>query len=257
MRKKLVAANWKMHKTIAESQAFVETFLPQVQRIQNVEIALAPPFTALAAVAAALRNSAVRLAAQDVHSVDQGAYTGAISARMLRDVGCTYVIVGHSERRQHFHEDDRLIQKKLVALFSHELMPILCVGETFEERRVGSTDRVLERQLRADLAEICTEHAGRLVIAYEPVWAIGTGETASPPDAENGASLLRSLLREMYDPATAESTRILYGGSVKPDNAQTLMAQPNVDGVLVGTASRDPAQFAEIVKAAARTVSHA
>jgi triosephosphate isomerase len=255
MRRILIAANWKMHKTLREAQEFVQAFLPQVQAIREIEVALAPSFTALATVSAALQNSNVRLAAQNMHFASEGPYTGEISPVMLRDLGCTYVIVGHSERRQHFAEDEGLINQKLIAAFRHGLVPILCVGETLEERRGGATQKVLEQQLRADVRGLTEQQTAQLVIAYEPIWAIGTGETASPLDAEEGARFLRELITELYAPATAESVRIQYGGSVKPENAEDLIAQPNVDGALVGGASLDPHAFAEIVKAAERVVA--
>ena len=246
-RTPLVAANWKMHKTLGEARAFLREFLPRTQGVKGVEIAIAPPFTALAAVSEALQGTSVRLAAQNMHPEPQGAYTGEISPVMLRDVGCHYVIIGHSERRQHFGEDDAFINRKLLAAFEHGLVPILCVGETLEERRAGQTERVLERQLKGALQGAPREHVQRLVIAYEPVWAIGTGETASPDDAQQGARFLRDLVAKLYDETTAQSVRVQYGGSVKPDNARALMAQPDVDGALVGGASLDPEQFAQIV----------
>ncbi len=257
MRTIVVTANWKMHKTIGEARAFLETFLPAVQDIRSVEIAIAPPFTALGAVHKALKDSNVRLAAQNMHCEPQGAYTGEISPVMLRDLGCHYVILGHSERHQHFYEDDDLINRKLVAAFEHGLAPILCAGETLAERRAGRTDVVLERQLTAALEGITREDVQTIVIAYEPVWAIGTGETASLEDAEAGARFLRSLIAGLHDEETAASVRVQYGGSVKPENARELMALPNVDGALVGGASLNPETFAGIVKAAAEvTVRH-
>lgn len=252
MRTVLLVANWKMHKTLEQAQAFVNAFLPHIEGIEGVEIALAPAFTVLRDVGVALRNSPVRLAAQNVHFAAQGAYTGEISPLMLRDVGCSYVIVGHSERRQLLHEDDALINKKLAAVLVHELIPILCVGETRQERHAGATERVLARQLRADLGELDGLLVSQMVIAYEPIWAIGTGETASAEDAEQGARFLRELVHELYDNNVAHSVRILYGGSVKPENAEELISQPDVDGALVGGASLDPVQFAQIIKAAAR-----
>jgi triosephosphate isomerase len=255
MRTCFVAANWKMHKTIGETRAFLSEFLPHVQGIRGVEIAIAPPFTALAAVGTLLEGTSVALTAQNMHHEPQGAYTGEISPLMLRDVGCRYVIVGHSERRRHFHEDDAFTNRKVVAAFEHGLVPILCVGETLEERRAGRTNAVLERQLTSALQGLSRERIERLVIAYEPVWAIGTGETASPEDAEAGARFLRSLLAGLYDEETAASVRVQYGGSVKPENARELMALPDVDGALVGGASLDPETFAGIVKEAAKAVS--
>ncbi len=252
MRTVLIVANWKMHKTLDEAQAFVEAFLPHIEAIEGVEMALAPAFTVLRDVGVALKNSPVRLAAQNLHFAAQGAYTGEISPLMLRDVGCSYVIVGHSERRQYFHEDDALINKKLAAAFEQKLIAILCVGETLQERHAGATERVLERQVRADLRELDRQTLSQLVMAYEPIWAIGTGETASPADAEQGARFLRELIRDRYGSQVAQSIRILYGGSVKPENVEELISQPNIDGALVGGASLDPQQFAQIIKAAAR-----
>jgi len=250
MRVPLIAANWKMHKTLGESRAFLEAFLPQIERASRVEVVLAPPFTALAAVGRALEGSSVKLAAQNMHFAPQGAYTGEISPVMLRDVGCHYVILGHSERRRHFHESDELVNKKLLSAFEQGLVPILCVGETLEERREKRTESVLERQLTAALEGLPREDARRLVIAYEPVWAIGTGETASPEDAEAGARFLRALIEGLYDAETAAAVRVQYGGSVKPQNTKDLIAQPDVDGALVGGASLDPHEFAQIVRAA-------
>ncbi|OGF57618.1 MAG: triose-phosphate isomerase [Candidatus Fraserbacteria bacterium RBG_16_55_9] len=257
MRTKLVAANWKMHKTLRDSKEFVGVLLSQIKNTPEIEVALAPPFTALATVGETLKGSRVRLAAQNMHFGGQGAYTGEISPAMLRDVACTYVILGHSERRQHFGEDDDLINRKLVAAFENQLIPILCVGESFQERHAQATEKALERQLRADLKTIAVEQASRLVIAYEPVWAIGTGETASPTDAEQGARFLRELVGLLYGSKIAESVRIQYGGSVKPENAEDLLSQLNIDGALVGGASLDPHQFAAIVRAAARAMKHA
>ncbi len=253
-RRPLIAANWKMHKTVAEARAFLEAFLPLVRDVQGAEIAIAPPFTALQTVGELLRDTGIALAAQDVFYEPQGAYTGEISPPMLRELGCRYVIVGHSERRQLFREDDALVRRKLEAVFEHGLVPILCVGETLEERRAGRTEAVLERQLRAAVEGLSAEWVGELVVAYEPVWAIGTGETASPQDAEAGAKFLRSWIRELFGAGTAERVRVQYGGSVKPENARELMTE-NVDGALVGGASLDPQKFAGIVKEAAAAVS--
>lgn len=251
LRTPLIAANWKMHKTRAEAQAFVKSFLPAVAAVAGVEIALAPPFTALDVVSEALGSSDVKLAAQDMHPEPQGAFTGEISPMMLHELGCEYVILGHSERRAHFHEDDAFISKKLQAAYEHDLTPILCVGETLEQRRAGETEAVLEGQLRADLDGLAPGRVARLVVAYEPIWAIGTGGTAAPDDAEAGARFIRELVAELYDRETAESLRVQYGGSVKPANAYELMSQRNVDGALVGGASLDPNSFAWIVKESA------
>ncbi len=264
-RTPLVVANWKMHKTIPEALRFLDAFLPALEGLRAqgapgvgrvVEVAIAPPFTALQAVGARLRSAtaSIGLAAQNVHPEPQGAYTGEVSPVMLSDLGCRYVIVGHSERRRHFGEDDAFINKKLLAALRHGLGPILCVGETLEERRAGRTQGVLERQLRGALAGCPPEGAERLVIAYEPVWAIGTGVAASPDDAQEGARFVRELLRELYGEAVAGRVRVQYGGSVQPGNAYELMVRPDVDGALVGGASLDPEQFAQIVAEAAKAV---
>ncbi|MCR4403768.1 MAG: triose-phosphate isomerase [Candidatus Acetothermia bacterium] len=249
-REPIIAANWKMHKTVAEAREYVRRFRELVEGFSGVEIVLAPPFTALPAVREELCGTAIALAAQDMWHEPLGAYTGAISPLMLRDLGCQYVIIGHSERREHCKETDELINKKLRAAFAHGLTPILCVGEKLEDRRAGLTQAVLERQVRADLAGLAKGDVARLVIAYEPVWAIGTGETASPQDANEGAKFIRALVAKLWDEATAQSARIQYGGSVKPENIAALMAEENVDGALVGGASLDPAAFAEIVRRA-------
>jgi triosephosphate isomerase len=250
MRKPIVVANWKMHKLVAEARDYVRRFRPLVEGLDRVEIALAPPFTALAPLAEELKGSQIKLAAQDTWHEAQGAYTGEVSALMLRELGCRYVIIGHSERREHCKESDELINLKLKGAFAYDLIPILCVGERLEERQAGKTVAVLEGQLRADLAGLAKGDVARLVIAYEPVWAIGTGETASPEDANEGAKFIRALVADLYDEATAQSVRIQYGGSVRPENIAALMAQEEIDGALVGGASLDPVVFAEIVRRA-------
>ena len=256
-RRILIVANWKMHKVRQEAQLFVECLLPEIRAIQKVEVVLAPPFTALAATGEAIQGSRVRLAAQNLHFSTEGPYTGEISPIMLRDLGCEYVLAGHSERRQQFSEDDLLIHKKILAALEHQLIPILCIGETLEERHAGATEKILERQLLSDAKGLTAQQMRRLVIAYEPIWAIGTGETASPEDAEEGARFIREVIHERYKDETAMSVRILYGGSVKPENAAELVAQPNVDGALIGGASLDPDQFAQIVMAVSRAAEHA
>ncbi|MGQ9477590.1 MAG: triose-phosphate isomerase [Candidatus Bipolaricaulia bacterium] len=254
MRRPIMVANWKMHKLVAEARDYVRRFRPLVEGagLDRVEIVLAPPFTALAPLLEELKGSQIKLAAQDVWYEAQGAYTGEISALMLRELGCRYVILGHSERREHCKESDELINLKLKGAFAYDLIPILCIGEKLEERRAGKTEAVLEGQLRADLAGLAKGDVARLVIAYEPVWAIGTGETASPGDANEGAKFIRALVAELYDEATAQSVRIQYGGSVRPENISEMMAQEEIDGALVGGASLDPVAFAEIVKRAGK-----
>ena len=240
MRQPILAANWKMHKTIAESVAFAQAFRPLVAAASNAEIVVAPPFTALAAVARELAGSNVKLAAQNVHPEKQGAFTGEVAPPMLAEVGCAYAIVGHSERRAIFGESSAFVAKKAAALLAHGLLPIVCVGETLEERESGRTFAVLESQLTGSLAEIPAERAAEVVLAYEPVWAIGTGKTATPEMAQDAHALIKSL----------HDTRVLYGGSVKPENAAELLGQPAIDGALVGGASLDPASFAAICRAA-------
>jgi triosephosphate isomerase len=252
MRRPLVAANWKMHKGVAEALAFVEVFLPKWAALadaERVEVAIAPPFTALADLRRALGGSGVALAAQNVHDQAQGAFTGEISASMLRDLDCAYAIVGHSERRHLFGESSQFVARKVAALLAAGIRPVVCVGETLEEREAGRTGQVVGQQLRESLAGVGAEAAEELVIAYEPVWAIGTGKTATPAMAQEVHAQLRSKLRHLVAGA-AERIRIQYGGSVKPDNAAALMSEPDIDGALVGGASLDPDAFAAIVEAA-------
>lgn len=247
MRKPILAANWKMHKTIAESVAFAKAFRPLAASVSDAEIVVAPPFTALAAVARELAGSNVKLAAQNVHPEKQGAFTGEVAPPMLVEIGCTYAIVGHSERRAIFGESSAFVAKKAAALLAHGLLPIVCVGETLEERESGRTFAVLESQLTGSLAEIPADRASEVVLAYEPVWAIGTGKTATPEIAQEAHAMIRSWLGKRFG-GTATQMRIQYGGSVKPDNTAELMAQPDIDGALVGGASLDPTSFARIVK---------
>jgi len=250
MRRPLVVANWKMHRTVAQTRDFIARFRPLVQTITRTEIVLTPPFTALAAAQSALEGSIVTLAAQNMHYAEQGAYTGEISPLMLSELGCKYVILGHSERRTQFQESDSFINQKLQSAYAHDLIPILCVGENLNQREAGQTEQVLEGQLRADLEGLSAEQIRQLVIAYEPLWAIGTGQTASARDAQTGASFIRQQIAGRYGRPTAQAVRAQYGGSVKPENAAVLLAQPDVDGALVGGASLDPDEFAKIVRAA-------
>jgi len=246
MRTPVLAANWKMHKTVAESLHFVAAFLPLVKQATAVEIVLAPPFTALARVGEALAGSNVLLAAQNVNPEAQGAFTGEISPGMLADVGCRYGIVGHSERRALYAEDDALVARKARALLDRGIRPIVCVGETLEQRESGRTFDVVGAQLAGSLATLPVERAPEAVIAYEPVWAIGTGRTATPAMAQEVHMFLRGQLAGTFGSA-AQAMRLLYGGSVKPENVDDLMAQPDIDGALVGGASLDPEAFARIV----------
>jgi len=248
-RQPLIAGNWKMHKILAEARTLARDIRQGVAPGRRAEVALAPPYTALAAVAAELAGSDLRLAAQDTFWERQGAFTGAISPAMLADVGCHYVIVGHSERRQHFGETDESVNRKLTAVLAAGLTPILCVGETRAEREADQTLQVVRRQLERGLGARPPTTGAALVVAYEPVWAIGTGLTATPAQAQTVHHFLRSLLREFLGPA-AEEIRIQYGGSVTPDNAAILLAQPDIDGALVGGASLKPELFLPIIAAA-------
>jgi triosephosphate isomerase len=247
MRTPYVAANWKMHKTTAEAAAFVDALLPQIAATQS-DVVICPPFTALSAVVERRYGTAVKVAAQNMHEEEAGAFTGEISAPMLGEMGVEAVVLGHSERRQLFGETDEALARKVPAALAAGLEPILCVGESEEARDAGQTETVLERQLQADLADVGDDELGRVVIAYEPIWAIGTGRTATPEQAQEAIAFIRDTLR--IRGGAGDSVRILYGGSVKPDNAAELMSQPDIDGALVGGASLDPGDFAAIVKAA-------
>ena len=254
MRKKIIAANWKMNMTVTETEDFLEASRPEVEEITAVEIVIAPPFTALPKLSELLGGSQkIRLGAQNFYFEKSGAYTGEISATMLRELFVRYVIVGHSERRQIFGETDPLTNKKVLAAHANELKPILCVGETLEERDAGAEKQVLEKQLRGGLAGVSAEQLLETVIAYEPVWAIGTGKTATSAQAQDAHAHVRSVLEELSDKTTANKVRIQYGGSVKPSNAKELLTQPDIDGALVGGASLEVRSFAEIVKAGQQT----
>ena len=247
----LVAANWKMHKTAAEAVGLVRALLVEPLPT-GVEVAVCPPFTALAEVHRALDGSSVRLGAQDMHWEGQGAFTGEISPVMLRDLGCHYAIIGHSERRQFFAETDEAVARKTAAAFAHGLVPIMCVGERLEERAAGQTEVVVTRQTIAGTQAVAERQASTVVIAYEPVWAIGTGRSASGVEANRVIALIRATLSERFGANAAAQTRILYGGSVTPENAAEFSAQPEIDGALVGGASLDAVKFLRIIQAAAR-----
>ncbi len=253
-RRKFVCGNWKMHKTSAEAVALVKELAAGLRDASGggtVQVAVAPPFTALHAVAQALPGTGLELSAQDVHWEAQGAFTGAVSAPMLAEIGCRHGIVGHSERRQLFGETDEAVRKKVGALLSANLLPIVCVGETLAEREAGRTLAVVDRQVRAALAQIPSAALAAVTVAYEPVWAIGTGKTATSAQAQEVHAAIRAILRELGG-AVGEQMRIQYGGSVKPDNAAELMSQPDVDGALVGGASLKAKDFLAIVKGALR-----
>ncbi|MFN2508342.1 MAG: triose-phosphate isomerase [Chthoniobacterales bacterium] len=251
MRKKIVAANWKMNMTQAESAAFIETFLRELGESSEVEVVIIPPFTAIAKVSEALGASEnVKIGAQNMYWEKNGAFTGEISAAMLRDLFVRYVVLGHSERRMLLGETDEIVNRKVRAAHEASLRPIVCVGETLEQREMGEVEKVLGSQLRGSLANLSTRELNETVLAYEPVWAIGTGKTATSEQAQEAHAFIRRTLAEISDQGTAARMRIQYGGSVKPDNARSLMAQPDIDGALVGGASLDARSFAQIVKAA-------
>ena len=247
MRIPLIAGNWKMYKTIAETEQFFRGFLPLVADSTHCEIAIAPPFTAITKAVEAARGSRVAISGQDVYWEKQGAFTGEVSPPMLVDLGCAYAIVGHSERRHIFGESSAFVAKKAAALLAHGVRPIVCVGETLDEREAKRTFAVLEEQLRDSLAELAIEQAADVVIAYEPVWAIGTGRTATPAIAQEVHAMVRGWLQKRFGTA-GDAMRIQYGGSVKPDNVAELMAEPDIDGALVGGASLEAASFAGIVR---------
>jgi triosephosphate isomerase (TIM) len=250
-RTPLVAANWKMHKTVAETEDFLDRFVGSIGDLDGIDLIICPPSTALAAAAERTRRSSIQVAAQNVHEEESGAFTGEVSIQMLRELGVAGAIVGHSERRQHFCETDEALARKVPALLAAELLPILCVGESEAERDAGETEAVLTRQVDADLAEVPSSKLGGVVIAYEPIWAIGTGRTATTEQAQEVIALIRSRVAAR-DPDVAAEVRIVYGGSVKPANAADLFAQPDVDGGLVGGASLDPEDFLAICEAANR-----
>jgi triosephosphate isomerase len=251
MRKKIVAANWKMNMTQAESARFVESLLLELGDIADVEVVIIPPFTAIAKVTESLGKAQnIKVGAQNMHWERNGPFTGEISAALLRDLFVRYVVLGHSERRTLFGETDEVVNLKVRAAHEATLRPIVCVGETLEQRDRGNVKKILSIQLRGSLEGLSAKELQETVIAYEPVWAIGTGRNATPGEAQEAHVFIRHTLREMSDETTAERIRIQYGGSVKPDNARDLMSQSDIDGALVGGASLDPRSFAQIVLSA-------
>jgi triosephosphate isomerase len=257
-RKPIIAANWKMHMVPQETEDFLSGFMRILGKSATVDIVICPPFVSLAAAKAKIAESAnVALGAQNMNAAPAGAHTGEISARMLRELFCTYVILGHSERRTLYGETDDIINKKVTAAHESRLKPIFCVGETLEERDGGLVEDVLARQLTKGLEGIGPRRMMDTVIAYEPVWAIGTGRTASPGQAQDAHAFIRQKVGELFDGSTADKVRIQYGGSVKPSNTAELMSQPDVDGALVGGASLESGSFYEIVNAAAQLVERA
>jgi len=247
-RRPLIAGNWKMHTTRAEGAALVEAFKPAAAAARDRDVVVAPPYTGLETVGRTIAGTTIGMAGQNTHWEPKGAYTGEISAEMLKDAGCAYVIIGHSERRQYFGESDGTVREKIAAALRADLKPIVCIGETLREREGGNTMPVIERQVRDGLADFGKEVIRGLTLAYEPVWAIGTGQTATPEEAEEVHAMIRRLLHALAGEAGGEQVRILYGGSVKADNIDALMAQPNIDGALVGGASLDPESFQRIIQ---------
>jgi len=245
-RKKIIAGNWKMHMTAAESAAFVHALAPLIKDAA-CEVYIAPPFTSIGAVAKATQGSRIRIGAQNMSEYHKGAFTGEISSLMLKEAGASFVILGHSERRQIFHEDDQTIHHKIKWAIKEGLEPLVCIGETEEEREKGHTQTVLETQLRAAFSEMSGEQMERVTLAYEPVWAIGTGQTATPHMAEEVHQLCRGFIADVWGEKVADHLPILYGGSVKPDNIKELINQPSIDGALVGGASLEVTSFSEII----------
>lgn len=248
MRKPVIAGNWKMNKSINEAIELVNSLKRELVDIQEIDIIICPVYTALSDVSDLLIDSNISLGAQNIYWEPSGAFTGEISPSMIKDAGCKYVIIGHSERRKYFDESDETVNKRIKAAQSVGLIPIFCVGETLEEHEAGKTIDVVKRQLKGGLEGLENEALPKIVIAYEPVWAIGTGKTATPEQAQEVHKFIRGWLNENYSPEVAESLRILYGGSVKPANARELMQQSDIDGALVGGASLDSSSFVEIVK---------
>lgn len=243
-----IAGNWKMNKTVGEALDLVRQLKASISRIEGVEVAVAPPFTALYAVRKELEGSTIRLAAQNLFWEEKGAYTGEVSPPMLKEVGCHYVILGHSERRQFFGETDETVNRKIKAALGQDLSVIFCIGETLKEREEGKTFSVIEKQVTGGLKDIGKEEMRRIVVAYEPVWAIGTGKTATPEQAEEVHRFIREKLGKLFSREIAEGVRIQYGGSVTPENIKGLMGQENIDGALVGGASLKADTFSKIVR---------
>jgi triosephosphate isomerase len=246
-RRPIIAGNWKMNKTTIEARELASKLIPLIAGVKERDIVLAPPFTALQSVAGVIKGTGIALSAQNLHWEDKGAFTGEISAEMLLDLGCKYVIIGHSERRQFFSESDETVNKKLRQALNKGLLPIVCVGETLKERDAGKANDVIERQVTGALKNVTAAEMQKVTIAYEPVWAIGTGKTATPDQANEIHSFIRKKVEIAYGKEIASALRIQYGGSVTPENVSTLMAMPDIDGALVGGASLKPESFAALV----------
>jgi triosephosphate isomerase len=245
-----IAGNWKMHRTVSEAEEFIQAFLPRVYSADGVDVAICVPYTDLQAMVDSARGSRVEVFAQNMHEAPRGAYTGEISAPMLTEIDVHGVVLGHSERRQYYHETDKALSHKMVSAFEAGLKPILCVGETEEERERGETERKLRHQVQEGLERLTPGQVADVTVAYEPIWAIGTGKVATPEQAQDAIAFVRALINDRT-PDAAQLARVLYGGSVTPDTAPELLALPDVDGALVGGASLDPESFARIVDAAA------
>ena len=250
MRKPIIAGNWKMNKTVAEAKSLAEGIKIDLSECTSVDVVLCPPFTALKTVSDSISGTQIKLGAQNMNAEVSGAFTGEVSPEMLRDIYCHYVILGHSERRTLYGETDAIVNAKVKSALKNNLLPIACVGETLEERDADKVEEVVERQVRNSLADLTADEMKKAIIAYEPVWAIGTGRTATPEQAQEVHALIRKVLADIFDDSTAQSVRIQYGGSMKPDNATELLAQPDIDGGLIGGAALDPHSFTQIVKAA-------
>ncbi|MBN1871572.1 MAG: triose-phosphate isomerase [Candidatus Omnitrophica bacterium] len=252
MRRVIIAGNWKMNKTISEALELVNGLKRELCDIEDIDIVVIPPFTALGEIADALTSSNIKLGAQDAHWEQKGAFTGEISPTMLKDIGVTYVVIGHSERRIYFGETNETVNKKVKSVLKTDLLPIMCIGERLEEREAGSTFDVIRDHIEGGLKGISEQDVLKVVIAYEPVWAIGTGKTATPAQAEEAHLYIRDLLKELYDESVAKNLRIQYGGSVKPENIKELINQEDIDGALVGGASLKTEEFVSIVKESAK-----
>ncbi|MDH4161575.1 MAG: triose-phosphate isomerase [Nitrospirota bacterium] len=246
-RRPILAGNWKMNMTATQARELASKLIPLVSAVKDRDIVLGPPFTSLSAVAEAIKGSNIGLSAQNLHWEEKGAFTGEISADMLLDSGCKYVIIGHSERRQYFGETDESVNKKVKQALKKGLLPIMCVGETLAEREAGKLNEIIGRQVTGGLKDLSPDDMKKVVIAYEPVWAIGTGKTATPEQANEVHALIRNKVKSLYSADTAEGLRIQYGGSVTPENVSQLMAMPDIDGALVGGASLKPESFAALV----------
>jgi triosephosphate isomerase len=248
MRRPIIAGNWKMFKTIGETRGFFDALIPEIQDVDHCDIVVAPPFTSLAAAADEVDGTRVAISGQDVYWEEQGAFTGEISVKMLKDCGCSYTIIGHSERRQYFGETDETVEKKARAAVIGGLDAIVCVGEKLEERDAGLAADVVRRQIQGGLGRLTDQNLSHIIVAYEPVWAIGTGRTATPEIAAEMHAEIRKVIAEIHGVAAAGAIRILYGGSVKPENISALMNKGDIDGALVGGASLEPASFAAIIR---------